>query len=77
MVASEVLAIVLVVVERRIPAIVSIAVGHQDLATVPAVAAEVTVVECKVDPSDIAVAGPEAGLRSVGLQVEEKASLLL
>jgi len=77
MVASGVPAIVPVVVERRIPAIVSIVAGYPDLATALAVAAEVTVVVCKVVLFDIEVAGPEVGLRSVGSRIEEKASLLL
>jgi hypothetical protein len=77
MVEFEVPAIVPAVVERRIPAIVPAAAGYEGPATVVvAVVEEVAAVGCSTALFYIEVAEPEAGLRSVGLQVEEEVLLL-
>jgi hypothetical protein len=77
MVEFEVPAIVSEVVGRMIPAIEPAAAGYEGPATVVVVAAEVVaaVAVCNIALFYIEVAGPEVGLRSVGLRVEEEVTL--
>jgi hypothetical protein len=76
MVEFEVPAIVSEVVGRMIPAIEPAAAGYEGPATVVVVAAEVVAAAvCNIALFYIEVAGPEVGLRSVGLRVEEEVTL--